>query len=166
MIPARDAPPPEAEIESMKAIPLALPIAVVVLVWSGCGSAGIEVKDRGAQLFADRCSGCHTLKAAGAVGSQSGQRPTGPNLNKRKLSRAEVLFAIRNGGFSGAIMPQNVVVGKDAEAVASFVSKYAGTEASSPPAPEEGSAGGTGATSGAGQSAGGNGGSGKKAKKG
>jgi hypothetical protein len=37
-----------------------------------------------------------------------------------------VLFAIRNGGFSGAIMPANIVVGKDAQAVAAFLSKYAG----------------------------------------
>jgi hypothetical protein len=37
-----------------------------------------------------------------------------------------VLFAIRNGGFSGAIMPSNVVVGQDAQQVAAFVSKYAG----------------------------------------
>ena len=40
-----------------------------------------------------------------------------------------MLYAIRNGGFSGAIMPQNIVVGEDAEAVAEFVAKYAGTDA-------------------------------------
>ena len=44
----------------------------------------------------------------------------------RKESRDDVLFAIRNGGFSGAIMPANVVVGKDAEAIADFLSKYSG----------------------------------------
>ena len=32
-----------------------------------------------------------------------------------------MLFAIRNGGFSGAIMPANIVVGDDAEAVADSV---------------------------------------------
>ena len=37
-----------------------------------------------------------------------------------------MLFAIRNGGFSGAIMPANVVVGQDAEKVAEFLAKYAG----------------------------------------
>ena len=86
-------------------------------------------------MFAERCSGCHTLEAAGARGSISGQRPTGPNLNKRRLTKDDALFAIRNGGFSGAIMPQNVVVGEDAEAVAEFLSKYAGSEATSPPSP-------------------------------
>jgi len=37
-----------------------------------------------------------------------------------------VLFAIRNGGFSGAIMPANIVVGKDAERVADFLAAYSG----------------------------------------
>ena len=32
-------------------------------------------------------------------------------------------------------MPQNIVVGKDAEEVAEFVAKYAGTKAKSPPSP-------------------------------
>jgi hypothetical protein len=40
-----------------------------------------------------------------------------------------VLYAIRNGGFSGAIMPENIVVGKDAQAVAQFLAKYSGTKA-------------------------------------
>ena len=59
----------------------------------------------------------------------------GPNLNNRRETKDQVLYAIRNGGFSGAIMPQNMVVGKDAEAVAEFVSKYAGKSAKSPPRP-------------------------------
>jgi hypothetical protein len=41
-----------------------------------------------------------------------------------------VLFAIRNGGFSGSIMPANVVVGQDAQKVAAFVSQYAGSKSS------------------------------------
>ena len=44
-----------------------------------------------------------------------------------------MLYAIRNGGFSGAIMPQNIVVGEDAEAVAEFVAEYAGKSAKGPP---------------------------------
>ena len=39
-----------------------------------------------------------------------------------------MLYAIRNGGFSGAIMPENIVVGQDAEEVAEFLAKYAGSE--------------------------------------
>ena len=37
-----------------------------------------------------------------------------------------MLYAIENGGFSGAYMPQNIVVGQDAIDVAKFVSTYAG----------------------------------------
>ena len=43
---------------------------------------------------------------------QGGERTNGPNFNVRKESRDDVLFAIRNGGFSGAIMPANIVVGR------------------------------------------------------
>src|SRR5205085_2663131 len=38
------------------------------------------------------------------------------------------MYAIENGGFSGAIMPQNVVVGQDAMKVAQFVATYAGRQ--------------------------------------
>ena len=39
-----------------------------------------------------------------------------------------MIFAIANGGFSGAIMPQNIVVGDDAEAVARFLAEYSGKD--------------------------------------
>jgi hypothetical protein len=44
-----------------------------------------------------------------------------------------VLYAIENGGFSGAIMPQNVVVGRQAQEVAEFVATYAGRQAPNVP---------------------------------
>ncbi len=83
-------------------------------------------------LFNQHCSGCHSIDAANAYGSkppkqkQGGERTNGPNFNVRHESRDDVLFAIRNGGFSGAIMPANVVVGTDAEKIADFLSKYSG----------------------------------------
>jgi mono/diheme cytochrome c family protein len=87
----------------------------------------------GASLFADRCSGCHTLEAAGTHGSADSikyrVRTNGPNFDLRKEGYDQVLYAIRNGGFSGAIMPQNVVVGSDAADVAKFLSRFAGTKA-------------------------------------
>jgi hypothetical protein len=46
-----------------------------------------------------------------------------------------VIYAIRNGGFSGAIMPQNIVVGENAEKVAAFVAKYAGRDVAEQPGP-------------------------------
>ena len=88
---------------------------------------------RGAELFNQRCSGCHTLEAAGTQGSATSikyrLRTNGPNFDVRKEGYDQVLFAIRNGGFSGAIMPQNIVVGHDAEDVATFLSRFAGTKA-------------------------------------
>jgi hypothetical protein len=78
------------------------------------------------------------LSAAGTQGSGNrGERTQGPNLNQREESYNDVEFAIQNGGFSGAIMPQNIVVGKEAEEVAKFVAKYAGVDAKESPRPGE-----------------------------
>ena len=44
-----------------------------------------------------------------------------------------MLYAIRNGGFSGAIMPENLVVGSNADAVAAFLAKYSGLKAEKVP---------------------------------
>ena len=117
-------------------------IAVALLaVAAGCGTQGIQVPDddplhEGAQIFAERCSGCHTLTPAGTEGTANrSQRVQGPDLDQRKETMADVIFAIRNGGFSGAIMPQNIVVGPDAEKVAAFLAKYAGQDVEEQPRP-------------------------------
>jgi mono/diheme cytochrome c family protein len=122
---------------------LALLLLVAAAV-TACGSQGIHLDakhgdtaqfKRGAQLFAARCGGCHTLTAAGTQGSATKvndrERTDGPNFDQRSETPDGVLYAIRNGGFSGAIMPQNIVVGRDAQAVAAFVAHYAGTQAKS-----------------------------------
>ena len=113
----------------------------------GCGSEGIDVSEddsaavkEGAQLFAERCSGCHTLSAAGTQGSANrSERVQGPDFDQRTETVDDVIFAIRNGGFSGAIMPQNIVVGDDAQKVAEFVAKYAGKDVTEQPAPDSAS---------------------------
>ncbi len=107
----------------------------------GCGSQGVEVSSsdpdhEGAVIFAERCSGCHTLTPAGTQGSANrSQRTQGPNFDQRKETVDDVIFAIRNGGFSGAIMPQNIVVGPDAEKVAAFLAKYSGQDVQESPRP-------------------------------
>jgi mono/diheme cytochrome c family protein len=121
-------------VTAPKAPLLVVALTAVAAVATACGSRGVQVDDRGAHLFAERCSGCHTLSASGSRGSV-GERISGPNLDYRKETKETVLYAIRNGGFSGAIMPQNIAVGKDAEDIAEFVAEYAGTKAKSPPAP-------------------------------
>jgi mono/diheme cytochrome c family protein len=118
-------------------------IAVSALA-AACGTQRIDVPkgapgsaerdiDTGAVLFSQRCAGCHTLSYAATHGSASNVRTAqannGPNFNVRcERPAIRVLYAIENGGFSGAIMPQNVVVGKEALDVAEFVSKYAGRQ--------------------------------------
>ena len=116
-------------------------LAAFGLAACGMGEEGVSVSKsdpnyNGAVLFATHCSGCHTLSAAGAQGSGNrGLRTQGPNLNQRTETYDDALFAIQNGGFSGAIMPQNIIVGEEAEAVARFVAKYAGDEAEESPRP-------------------------------
>jgi mono/diheme cytochrome c family protein len=122
--------------------PLVLTVAIAAATaLAACGTESIEVSESdpnydGAVLFAERCSGCHTLEAAGAQGSANrALRNQGPNLDERAETVEDVLFAIRNGGFSGAIMPQNIVVGDEAEAVAEFVAEHSGSEVERPPRP-------------------------------
>ena len=116
-------------------------LAALGLAACGMGEEGVSVSKsdsnyNGAVLFATHCSGCHTLSAAGTQGSGNrGLRTQGPNLNQRTETYDDALFAIQNGGFSGAIMPQNIIVGEEAEAVARFVAKYAGEEAEESPRP-------------------------------
>ena len=124
---------------------LACAAAALAALAVGCGGQqeiGVPKEEtnlrNGAELFSERCSGCHTLDEAKSRGSKpedevaGGERTNGPNFNTRKENRDDVLFAIRNGGFSGAIMPANIVVGRDAEDVALFVERYAGRKAPTP----------------------------------
>jgi mono/diheme cytochrome c family protein len=117
---------------------------VAALALAACGTSGIEVAEDdpgydGAVLFAERCSGCHTLSVAGTEGSGSNSlRNQGPNFDQRQVNYEDALFAIRNGGFSGAIMPQNIVVGDEAEAVAEFLDEYSGLEATPSLSPSSG----------------------------
>jgi mono/diheme cytochrome c family protein len=112
-------------------------VAVATACLSACGTQGIQVSKsspyyKGAALFLQRCSGCHTLATVGAEGSATSikdrLRTNGPNFNFRKEQYAQVIYAIHNGGFSGAIMPQNIVVGTEAQAVAEFLTKYSGLQ--------------------------------------
>jgi mono/diheme cytochrome c family protein len=98
---------------------------------AACGEKGISSElppdeHATAVLFTQRCSGCHTLAVAGTQGSATNVRTReykdGPNFNQRHETVNCVLYAIRNGGFSSGPMPQNIVTGPQAEALAKFVS--------------------------------------------
>jgi mono/diheme cytochrome c family protein len=87
----------------------------------------------GRHAFSQHCSTCHTLAGANAVGK------VGPNLDLLigglgssdaaglKLKTAFVLDAIKNGRARGAgQMPAQLVVGREAMDVASFVAAVSG----------------------------------------
>jgi mono/diheme cytochrome c family protein len=125
---------------------LPLVTLLVALPLAACGEQKIEVAESspsraGAELFQQRCAGCHTFDAAGTMGSSADvrtrERTDGPNFDTRPECIERVLYAIQNGGFSGAIMPANIVVGEQARQVAEFVARYAGSKA--PGARPEGS---------------------------
>jgi mono/diheme cytochrome c family protein len=114
---------------------LALPVVVAALAVGACGSEGIQLSSddpnyEGARLFDQNCAECHTLDVVGAEGSAtdvgSRERRDGPNFNERAETVDDVLYAIRNGGFSSGPMPQNIVTGEDAQKVAEFVARYSG----------------------------------------
>jgi mono/diheme cytochrome c family protein len=129
----------------MKAAAKMLALLACATLLGACGSQGIQLAKtnpdyRGAVLFRDHCAGCHTLGVVGAEGSATNisnrVKTNGPNFNFRKEDVEQVLYAIRNGGFSGDIMPENVVVGENAQAVAEFLAKYSGLKAEKVPQTE------------------------------
>jgi mono/diheme cytochrome c family protein len=126
-----------AKIAKLAVVGLLAAVAV-----SACSSQGVKIAKSspyrlGAELFLTHCSGCHTMSLVGAEGSatsvQGRLRTNAPNFDFRSECVATVLYAIRNGGFSGQIMPENIVVGSDAVAIAQFLHRYAGYEAPKTP---------------------------------
>jgi hypothetical protein len=119
---------------------IALPLIAVGVC--ACGTQGIQLSKSnpdysGAVIFRDHCSGCHTLAVVGAQGSAQSVpdrvRTNAPNFDFRKEDVQQVLYALRNGGFSGEVMPENVVVGSQAQEVAEFLAKYSGLKAPKEP---------------------------------
>ena len=123
---------------------LLLPLLAAAVGAVACGTDDVKLASSdpnyaGAQIFVQRCSGCHSLDAAGTQGSASvvnkREYKDGPNFNERKEDYESILYAIRNGGFSSGPMPQNIVVGKEAEAVARFIEKNSGRDVERPRGP-------------------------------
>jgi mono/diheme cytochrome c family protein len=105
---------------------LAIPIALLTGNHANASSQFDGVKLGGADkqgriLFGQHCATCHTLAAANAVGK------VGLNLDSLQPPKSLVLTTIQNGLSTGhGTMPQGLVVGKEANDVASFVSTVAG----------------------------------------
>jgi len=116
-------------------------LTAAALLSAGCGSQGIALSNsdpqhEGAVLFAERCGSCHTLGAAGTQGSTTNvadsENVDGPNFDTRMESVKDVVYAIENGGFSGAIMPENIATGAEKLQIAEFLAKYAGRDVNTP----------------------------------
>jgi mono/diheme cytochrome c family protein len=75
----------------------------------------------GRRLFAANCGTCHTLRAAKTTGR------VGPNLDELRPPKALILDALAKGRARGqGQMPSRLLVGQEADKVASFVSTVAG----------------------------------------
>jgi mono/diheme cytochrome c family protein len=99
--------------------PTGKPPATTTTPSSGGGGGG-GVQASGKQVFTSAgCSGCHTLKDAGATGN------VGPNLDQLKPSKATVAHQVEVGGgampaFKGKLSDAQI------QAVAAYVSSVAG----------------------------------------
>ena len=109
----------------------ALLALATALLAAGCGTGGISKSgdsSKGKDLFLAKCSGCHTLADAGSHGSQ------GPNLDdafsssrRQGFKQVTIEQVVRDQiELAVAPMPQNLVKGSDADAVASYVALVAG----------------------------------------
>ena len=116
---------------------IAASLAATAGAVAACGSEGISPRLNAEQrsaavLFDQRCSGCHTLGVAGTQGSATNVRTReykdGPNFDQRKVTANCAIYAIRNGGFSSGPMPQDIVVGSDAELLAKFLAEQSGSQ--------------------------------------
>jgi cbb3-type cytochrome c oxidase subunit III len=109
----------------------ALLALATALLAAGCGTGGISKAgdtDKGKDLFLAKCAGCHTLADAGSHGNQ------GPNLDdafsssrKQGFKQVTIEQVVRDQiELSVPPMPQNLVEGADADAVAAYVALVAG----------------------------------------
>jgi cytochrome c553 len=79
--------------------------------------------ERGKETFRQTCASCHTLAAVNARGV------TGPDLDTLgQLDKQRVLNAIRRGGTGQGRMPAGLLQGRDAQDVAAYVAKVAGSD--------------------------------------
>ena len=106
-------------------------LALAALALAGCGTGGLAAENAdvsdGKVLFKKECGSCHTLKEAGTAGT------IGPNLDEAFATDKEEGFdesAIREVvrhqiDYAAPPMPQELVKGDDADAVAAYVAAVA-----------------------------------------
>jgi mono/diheme cytochrome c family protein len=127
---------PTSGMTRRRRIAVGLAVALTAAGLAGCqadgpdpAAANAEGIAAGKALFTGACGGCHVLEDAGTEGR------TGPNLDD--AFRGARLQGWKNTQFEGVVrkwilisrppMPQNIVVGEDAENVSAYVAAVAGT---------------------------------------
>ena len=98
---------------------------ILTLAFAGCGGGDSDTADRTdqaasddpKQVFASTCGGCHTLADAETGGK------IGPDLDDLEPNAATVVQAIENGPGQ---MPEGLLQGTEAQAVADYVAANAG----------------------------------------
>lgn len=79
-------------------------------------------EERGKAIFRQTCASCHSLAAVNARGV------TGPSLDQiGEVTPERVLNAIENGGTGQGLMPAGLLEGQEAQDVADYVAKVAGS---------------------------------------
>jgi len=162
-------PSPARRRPALLTLGAALGLALAALLASGCGSASALYNDgkgdqaAGKELFVQKCGSCHTLGDAGTSGQ------IGPNLDYAfyasrrdglgqstfvQVVRGQIAYPIAHTSTGAPGMPKNLVSGTQADDIASYVGRVAGTPESmnakapappattTPPATGGGSAGG------------------------
>jgi len=123
---------------------LALVLLAAGLVVSGCTQDESSVDlDRGRQLFAANCAGCHVLAQAGSTGQLGpdldaafeAAREAGMDANTIHGVVARQIAFPRPASTddSYVFMPANIVTGQDAQDVAAYVASVAGVPGIEPP---------------------------------
>jgi cytochrome c2 len=122
----------------------ALAALLVAGLAGGCGTGGVDRSTGNTQvgktIFVAKCGVCHTLADAGTTGK------VGPNLDdafmsdrQQGFSESTIRQVVRDqirlaspgaGNTSFPVMPQNLVTGANADAVAAYVASVAGVPVS------------------------------------
>lgn len=102
---------------------LAVPAAVLLGDQAAAGPGGSTLtadQAKGRQLFTERCSTCHQLDDANAVGR------VGPNLDDLQPPEALTLDAIKQGRAGNGQMPAQLLEDDQAHEVAKYLVEVAG----------------------------------------
>jgi mono/diheme cytochrome c family protein len=112
-------------------------LSLAALALAGCGTGGLAEENadtsEGKLLFTQRCGACHTLREAGTPGSSGGNPAAGPNLDQafagpksEDFQESTIREVVREQiDFPTPPMPEDLVEGADADAVAAYVAEVA-----------------------------------------